>query len=344
MKTIKKRKSHKSDESGDNDYFKIEDYKITNLQSLINLTKDLSNKKEPPKKKRKKLPKKIYKLIDIIDPLEDLNSLIGLESLKEQLMEQLLFFIQEDFKENDMMLHTVIEGPPGTGKTTVAKIMAEIYAGIGIFKKYKFNVIKRNDLIGQYLGETTYKTMEVLEDSINGVILIDEAYSLGGHKGDSDSYAKEAIDAINEFLSENKDRIICIIAGYKKELDECFFKQNPGLRRRFPWTFTIVPYTDVQLKDIFIKMLDETNYELDDEITDKYIIDSIKKEYFLGNAGDIENLINRMKIISAKENFGLEYDKRYIINKKIFDKSFDEFYNKRKEKTLNDNPPFGMYV
>ena len=219
IKSIDKIKKRKKD-IDDLDYFNIENYNITNLSSLINLIYDLINKRPPPKKIRRKLPIKLYKLINILEPLENLNSLVGLDKLKDQLLEQLLYFINGF--EDKIMLHTVIEGPPGTGKTTVANLMAEIYSGIGILKKNKCTIVKRDDLIGQFLGETTIKTMETLNDCKNGVMLIDEAYSLGS-VDNRDSYAKEAIDSINQFLTENADKIICIIAGYKKELDECFF-------------------------------------------------------------------------------------------------------------------------
>ena len=294
------------------DYFKIEDYDITNLQSLIDLIYDLINKDPPPKRLKKKLPIKLYKLIDILDSLEKLNNLIGLTKLKDQLLEQLLYFIQGN--TDNIMLHTVIEGPPGTGKTTVAGIMAEIYSGIGILKKNKCNVIKREDLIGQYLGETTIKTMDTLQSCKNGVMLIDEAYSLGS-ADNHDSYAKEAIDCINQFLTENADKIICIIAGYKTELNECFFSQNKGLRRRFPWTFTIDNFSKNELAQIFINKINDTeNYELEEKISIEYIESKIKTEYFIGNAGDIDNILSRAKIINARINFGKE--ENYILTKK----------------------------
>jgi len=345
-KTRKKRKiNDDDDDENDNndkiekqDYFKIEEHTITDLKSLIDLIYDLMNKAHPPKCIKKNLPTKLYKLIDIIKPLENLNKLIGLQKLKDQLLEQLLYFVQG---HNDhIMLHTVIEGAPGTGKTTVANLMAEIYSGIGILKRNKFTVIKREDLIGQYLGETTIKTMNMLKKCINGVILIDEAYSLGSEDG-RDSYAKEAIDCINQFLTENMDKIVCIIAGYREELNLCFFSQNKGLRRRFPWTFTIDNFTQEELAEIFInKVLYTNEYELDKDINNKYIESKIKKEYFNGNAGDIENILSRIKIINSRVNFCRENS--FIITKTIIDEAFTKFYDTRIINT--SNPPFMMYT
>lgn len=320
-------------------YFKIEDYNIVDLPSLINLVEDLIEKPSPPKKYRRKLPIKLFKLIDILEPLKTLQSLIGLSKLKQQLLDQLLYFVQGD---NDVvMLHTVIEGPPGTGKTTIANLMADIYSGIGILKKRKCTIVKREDLIGQYLGETTIKTMETLESAKNGVMLIDEAYSLGSPEG-RDSYAKEAVDAINQYLTENVGKMICIIAGYKHELQQCFFSQNPGLRRRFPWTFTIEDFTPSELCEVFLKMVNDTDYyELAEDVSKEFIIKLIKKEYFTGNGGDIANIISRAKIINSRMNFCKEND--YIFTKKIITESFEQFYDIRKNINYSEPPPM-MYT
>ena len=340
-RNLRKRKitSIKIDENGEEpDYFKIEDYEITNLSSLIQLIYDLINKEAPPKRLKRKLPKKLYKLIDIIEPLENLNRLVGLTKLKDQLLEQLLYFVQGN--HDNIMLHTVIEGPPGTGKTTVANLMANIYAGLGILRKNRCTVVKREDLIGQYLGETTLKTMDTLESCKNGVMLIDEAYSLGS-VDNRDSYAKEAIDCINQFLTENADKLICIIAGYKEELNQCFFSQNKGLRRRFPWTFTIEDFTKTELSQIFIdKVNNSDEYELEEEIDIKYLENKIKKEHFHGNAGDIENIISRAKIINSRINFCKEYN--YFLSKKVIDEAFDKFYDTRTK--INSEPPHMMYT
>lgn len=334
----RKRKISKFDnDDNDSDFFKIEDYNISDLKSLIDLIYDLINKEPPPKKIKKNLPPKLYKLIDILEPLENLNNLIGLTKLKDQLLEQLLYFIQTN--NDNVMLHTVIEGPPGTGKTTVANLMSEIYSGIGILKKKKCNIVKREDLIGQFLGETTIKTMETLEYCKNGVMLIDEAYSLGS-VDNRDSYAKEAIDCINQYLTENADKLICIIAGYKQELNDCFFSQNKGLRRRFPWTFTIESFTKEELAKIFINKVNNTEeYELHDEVDNKFLESKIKKEYFNGNAGDIENIISRAKIINSRVNF-CKYE--FTLTKEIINEAFEKFYDTR---ISNINKvPFMMYT
>jgi SpoVK/Ycf46/Vps4 family AAA+-type ATPase len=217
--------------------------------------------------------------------------------------------------------------------------LAEIYSKLGIFKKVKFNVVKRSDLISEYLGGTTVKTLETLNRCKNGVILIDEAYSLGSN-GSEDIYAKECIDTLNQYLSENVDKIICIIAGYKKELDSCFFSLNPGLRRRFTWTFTIENYNSEELTEIFYKIIKEKEWETTCEKKD--VINLINKNLFLfdGNGGDISTIIEKSLIISVRNNFGK--CNSYTIELKDFLEAL-EIYITTKTNHSNLLPPFGMY-
>ena len=336
---LKRKRSNGEDESNI-DCFNIEDYKITDLSSLITLIDDFISKPEPPRKKQKYIPKKLYKLTKIVDSLTELNNMIGLTNLKQQLLDQLIYFVQ-DYKEN-IMLHTVIEGAPGTGKTSVANIMAQIYSGVGILKKNKCRVVKREDLIGQYLGETTMKTTEMLDECLNGVILIDEAYSLGSGATDSngDSYSKECIDTINQYLTENADKLICIVAGYKKELDSCFFSMNPGLRRRFPWTFTIDSFKPIELSKIMFSKINDTKWETDitlDELTD---LIRNKEDCFTGNGGDIENILAKCKILYSRKNFGKEID--YVLSKDIISETIKEFISNKQKNT--NGPPMMMYL
>ena len=332
---LSNRKSMKRKCDSDTEDFDIDNYKITDIKSLINMIDDYCSLRCSKKTKRR-LPKKFDKLCNILDSLYKLDSLIGLKTLKQQLVDQILFFIKDI--DDKIMMHTVIYGPPGTGKTTVARIMAEIYAGIGILKKKKFREVKREDLIGQYLGETTIKTMDTLESCKNGVMFIDEAYSLGDDsKGDS--YSKEAIDAINQYLTEESDKLICIIAGYKRELEECFFAKNPGLRRRFPWTFSIEPFTSEDLIEVLKVKINESEWDYDDKYDKILQLVTKNKNYFSGNGGDIENIFAKSKIINVRRNF-LNNDKTLIEDDIL--EAINQFLLTRKE-TISE-PPFGMYT
>jgi len=327
-------KKRKLDDDSE-DEFNINEYNITDLESLINMIEDYMIK-HCSKKTKRKLPKKFNKLTNILDDLYELNSLIGLKILKQQLIDQILFFVKEI--DESIMMHTVIYGPPGTGKTSVARIMAKIYAGLGILKKNKFREVKREDLIGQYLGETTIKTMETLEECKNGVMFIDEAYSLGDDsKGDS--YSKEAIDAINQYLTEHSHDLICIIAGYKNELEYCFFAKNPGLKRRFPWTFSINEFGVEELMNVLKVKIDASEWDYEDSYDKVRSLISQNKQYLTGNGGDIENIIAKAKIINVRKNF-LNDDK--ILTQDDLIESINQFLLTRKQ--TNNDPPYGMYT
>ena len=326
-----------SDESLD-EYFNINSYRIDSLEVLINMIEDYNNKPLPSKKHRRFLPSKMRLLPNILEDLVELNGMIGMSKLKSQIVDQILFFIQGI--DEKIMLHTVLEGPPGTGKTTVSYIMAKIYSKLGIFKKVKFNIVKRADLISEYLGGTTIKTMETLDRCKNGVMLIDEAYSLGSQKGQDDMYSKECIDAINQYLTENVDKIVCIIAGYKKELDESFFSMNPGLKRRFPWTFTLENYTEEELSKIYFKQIEDKEWETSCKEEEVSKLIKTKISLFDGNGGDINNIIEKAMIINTRKNFGRE--SLYNIDMSDFKEAFELFISNKKTKV--SEPPFGLYT
>tara|TARA_B100000787_G_scaffold29469_1_gene19668 strand:+ start:2508 stop:3497 length:990 start_codon:yes stop_codon:yes gene_type:complete len=319
------------------DKFDITGYDLKSLDSLINMISDYIQKELPSKRLRKYYPPKMEFLPDILDELIELNNMIGLTKLKFQILEQILFFVQ-DYGDN-IMLHTVLEGPPGTGKTTVADILSRIYAKVGIFKKVKFNVLKRSDLISEYLGGTTIKTTKALNRCKNGVVLIDEAYSIGSTSGE-DIYAKECVDTINQYLTENADKIICIIAGYREELDKSFFSLNPGLRRRFPWTFTIDTYTSKELTGIFYKQVNELGWEINCEESDITNVINEKIKLFNGNGGDIKTIIDKAIIHNSRKNFGKE--NTYQLSLEDFVYATEIFADTKKNKIIE--LPVGMYT
>ena len=320
------------------DVFDITSYKFDTLDNLICMIKDYTIKKLPKLIHRRFYPGKMDVLPKILDNLIELNSMIGLNKLKKQIIDQILYFVQGI--DETVMLHTVLEGPPGTGKTTVSHILSKIYSKLGIFRKEKFNILRRADLISEYLGGTTIKTMETLDRCKNGVVLIDEAYSLGSKAGNDDMYSKECVDTLNQYLTENVDKIICIIAGYKHELDTCFFSLNPGLRRRFPWTFTIENYNANDLTEIFFKVVDEKYWET--TCTKEEVSNLINKNITLfdGNGGDIINILEKSTIINARNNFGR--DNLFNINISEFKEALEIFINNKKGSI--QLPPHGMYT
>ena len=197
-------------------------------------------------KKKKKYNLDIEIISKLVEPLTKLSNMVGLQHIKDKIFSIILFYLQGLENKNNDLLNTVLEGPPGVGKTEVSKILADIYLNLGILKKGNFQSVKRSQLIGGYLGQTAIKTQDVLDNCTPGVLFIDEAYSLGNQEK-KDSFSKECIDTINAHLVEHKNDFICIIAGYKEDLNNCFFKYNSGLERRFPYRFTMKPYKPEEL-------------------------------------------------------------------------------------------------
>lgn len=201
-----------------------------------------------------------------------------------------------------------------THNTTVAKIVGSIYKNIGILSnKGVFKIAGRSDLIGEYLGSTAVKTTKMLDSCLGGVLFIDEVYSLGAGQKDKDSYSKECVDTLCGFLSEHKNDFCCIIAGYEKEVKDCFLSINPGLERRFPWVHKIDEYTSEDLTDIFMKLVADTKWELniDRKIMVKFFEDN--KPYFKNAGGDIETFISKIKLVHSKRVFTLDKTFKFII-------------------------------
>ncbi len=247
-------------------------------------------------------------LSGMLPELESLNNMIGLNSVKTQIVDLILFYgLKLDNKNHDL-LHTVIEGEPGTGKTELAEKLAKIYLKMGILKKDVFKKVRRSDLIAGYLGQTAIKTEKVLEECKGGVLFIDEAYSLGNAEGKDgrDSFSKECIDMLNQWLTENKSEFVCIIAGYKDDLSKSFFSYNTGLERRFPIRFSIESYSDDELAKIFVKKIKEFEWDID--CTSLSIIIKSNRKYFKFNGGDMEVLFAKCKIAHSK-NLLKEKDK-----------------------------------
>ena len=247
-------------------------------------------------------------LRDMLPTLQKLQSMVGLADIKRKIVHQVLFYLQGLDDSNRDMLHTVIEGEPGVGKTEIAKILGAIYGSLGILSKGHFLSVKRADLVGSYLGQTATKTLNVLEKARGGVLFIDEAYSLGNQEG-KDMYSKECIDTITAFLSENRNDFVCIIAGYKDALKQCFFKYNAGLERRFPWTYTITSYTAQEMQMIFVKMV--TDHGWTPRVDMDFFQTHLSKFRHFG--GDLENLFHKTKLAHSKRALRMDPKEKRIV-------------------------------
>lgn len=259
-------------------------------------------------------------LHNIKDQLTEMNNMIGMQSIKCNVVDQILYFVQDLHKgkctTGDFM-HTVIYGPPGTGKTEVAKIMGKIYSNIGVLSKTTFKKVTRSDLIAGYLGQTAVKTRDVIKEALGGVLFIDEAYALGNPEK-RDSFSKECIDTLCEALSDHKDNLMVIIAGYEKELKESFFSANPGLDSRFTWRFKIEEYTADDLYNIFLKKVSDIEWQIDSD--SKITVEWFKKrkECFTFFGRDMETILAKTKIAHGKRVFCRpESEKRRLVLKDL---------------------------
>jgi hypothetical protein len=224
-------------------------------------------------------------------------------------------------------MHTVLCGPPGTGKTEVAKILGNIFSHLGILKSGTFKKVTRSDLIAGYLGQTAIKTREIINSAIGGVLFIDEAYALGNPEK-RDSFSKECLDTLCEALSDHKHELMVIIAGYEKELTECFFSYNEGLNSRFTWRYNIDSYSARDLRKIFEKIVRDNNWTFDerDSVTDEWF--KTKYEYFKYFGRDIEVFFTKTKIAHSRRIFcgcGLNVEAKYCITMSDLDNGFALF-------------------
>jgi len=262
----------------------------------------------------------------IKEPLVDLDSMIGMNNLKNSILDQILYFIQDlhkcSNKSGKDFMHTVIYGPPGTGKTEVAKIMGKIFSKMGVLPKNVFKKATRADLIAGYLGQTALKTKDLIKECLGGVLFIDEAYALGNSEK-RDSFAKECIDTLCEALSDNKENLMVIIAGYEKELKECFFNYNQGLDSRFTWRFRTTDYTPGELKAIFEKKVDDAKWIIKEPLPESWF--KKNKDYFKFFGRDMETLFAKTKIAHGRRIFGKKEDERKKITIQDLDKGFDMY-------------------
>lgn len=307
---------------------------VNSITDLIKMTHDY------PISQHLKYDINIEGIHKIKEHLIELERFIGLEDLKENLLDQLIYFMHE---KGDDYLHTVLYGPPGTGKTEIAKILGNIYTKLGILRKGTFVKVTRSDFVAGYLGQTAIKTRKLIEDNLGGVIFIDEAYAMGNPEK-RDIFSKEALDTLCELLSDHKNELMVIIAGYKEELDSCFFSYNPGLVSRFAWQFEICEYTPEQLHKIFYKKIQDAGWEIDNGVgNEKWFEENM--ESFKNYGRDIENLFSKCKICYFRRMFGKKQVKN-ILTIKDLENGFEKFkkYNsKNKSNNKKESSPNFMY-
>lgn len=242
-----------------------------------------------------------YNIKDTDSIMAELNELVGLKEIKEQindLVALLKFNKKTNIDISNFNLHMTFEGNPGTGKTTVGRIITDIFYNLGYIKQNKLTEVTSKDLIAEYLGQTQGKTFNVVKSALGGVLFIDEAYSITSGKSE---YGNECIATLLKMMEDYRDKLIIIFAGYKDEMRE-FIDANPGLLSRIGYTIQFPNYSLEELTEIFTNLLKKNNLKITDKALEKLkliIKESSGIENF-GNARYINNIFQKVLIQHAK--------------------------------------------
>ena len=236
--------------------------------------------------------------------LEDLNSLIGLEKVKDTI-DGFVSVIELNKKLNrvpDFNMHMIFKGNAGTGKTTVARLLAEIYYNLGYVKNNKLVEVQSQDLIGEFLGQTGPKTQAVIESALDGVLFIDEAYSIMEHNGSSASYSAECVATLLKAMEDYQGRLIIIFAGYTEEMRK-FRDLNPGLKSRIGYEIDFEDYTIEKLLEIYDKKVSDKGFKSNKQARNKVetILKNAKEVENFGNGRFVDNIVQKIIVEHAKQ-------------------------------------------
>lgn len=225
----------------------------------------------------------------------ELSTLVGLANVKKELegLIDLVMLNNKLEKRIPLNLNMIFIGNPGTGKTTVARIFAEILYNLGYIKNNKLIEVTGKDLIGEYVGQTSNKTAKVLENAIDGLLFIDEAYTLMNQAGNNGNYSQDAISTITKYMTDYEGRITIIFAGYKEEMKE-FLELNSGLISRVGETIEFKDYLEEELLTIFNKEVEKAEFEIEEKAREA-ILEIIKSNIRTKNFGNARFVINVFK-------------------------------------------------
>ena len=240
--------------------------------------------------------------------LKELDALVGLENIKKSVKSLINYVkIRKLREENELpnpplSLHMVFMGNPGTGKTTVARILSELYRAIGVLTKGQLVEVDRSGLVAGFVGQTAIKTSEAVKSALGGILFIDEAYSLAPDVGSGNDFGHEAIETLLKLMEDHRDDLIIIVAGYSRQMER-FIASNPGFESRFNRYFEFEDYNGEELNEIFSLMCANSEYVLDNDAKN-YALEYFEKLYDLrdnnfGNARYARNFFENIVTVHS---------------------------------------------
>ncbi|MDD2421558.1 MAG: AAA family ATPase [Heliobacteriaceae bacterium] len=232
--------------------------------------------------------------------MREINNLVGLTEIKT-LIHELRAFVKirnlrgkEGLINEPMALHMIFKGNPGTGKTTIARLIGQLFKELAVLPKGHVVEVERADLVGEYIGHTALKAREQVKKALGGVLFIDEAYSLA--RGGEKDFGKECIDCLVKAMEDHRDNLILILSGYRAEMD-LFLRSNPGIRSRFPIQLEFPDYLTAELLAIAESMVRQRQYEFSGEATlalRNYLLQQEREGHpYRGNARLVRNIIEK---------------------------------------------------
>ncbi|WP_377892181.1 stage V sporulation protein K [Alkalihalobacillus sp. R86527] len=273
-------------------------HSVTQRKSQINIV--LNHAEEKLEAVDSALAEAVRKHIPLERIQKEMEQLIGLQEVKHLLKEVYAWLFvnqcrqENGLKQNSQALHMMFKGNPGTGKTTVARLLGTLFLEMNVLSKGHLIEVERADLVGEYIGHTAQKTRELVKKAKGGILFIDEAYSLA--RGGEKDFGKEAIDTLVKAMEDNHEDFILILAGYSEEMDN-FLSLNPGLPSRFPLMIDFPDYSNAELLEIARKMITERQYRFSKEaewkLKKSFIMKRIDETGAFSNGRLVRNIIEK---------------------------------------------------